>query len=376
MEALIRVDASLDIGTGHVMRCLTLAIEWRARTKPEIVFVCRELEGNLGDLIERAGFRVIRLAKPNNFDHHNVENSAADYSDWLLTTESEDANEVVRCIGSRKTDFVIVDHYALGETWEQIIRKSSRRIIVLDDLANRAHDCDVLFDSSPGGSVKAYQELLPRESSCFVGPEFAILRKEFLINRPTDENQLRKSGCHRILVAMGGVDKKNITMDALEAIQRSTAPIDAQITVVLGENAPWIDAVREKLRTMHQRTCLMVNVSNMSELMSTSDLAIGAAGTTALERCCMGLPSIQVVLADNQIRSAAALEALGAAVTASGSDVAESIRIKLDDLIKSPERMVVMSRRAASIVDGLGTSRILDRMGVNRHRNPNEQDSY
>ena len=364
MRVLFRADASIEIGTGHVMRCIALATEWRAQSNIEIVFVCRALEGNLCELVEANGFRVIRLPTKNELNQPQANEVGGEYANWLGVTEEQDAQDMVGCLSVLSADFVVVDHYGLGEIWGRAISRFTKCLIVLDDLANRKHYCDVLIDSSPGRSVSAYEHLVPNQSNCLTGPKFAILRKEFLLMRPTSLNRQSLSACRHILVTMGGVDKGNATNAVLEAIRCSSVPRDTRITVVLGQNAPWKQNVIEKIRTMQQRTNLMIDVSNMSELMCQADLAIGAAGSTALERCCMGLPSIQVVLAENQMQSAVALQSLGAALTAEGAELIEAIRLRLNELIGNPERISLMSRRSAEVVDGLGVTRILDEINA------------
>lgn len=363
MQVFIRVDASRHIGTGHVVRCLALADAWTTSTDaPEIAFIMREHEGSLCYLVEQHGYRVVRLPCERDRHYAAASPSSVDYENWLGATEAEDADQTVQLLGSTSADYVLVDHYAIGAGWHNVVRRFCGGIIAVDDLANRQHACEVLIDSSPGKHASAYNGLVPDSCIRLVGAEYAVLRQEFSRARKESLDRRGKLECRHLLVAMGGVDKDNTTSLVLDALAGAALPSDIEISVVLGANAPWEQAVRLQAEKMPHQVRFLVGVSNMAELMLDADLAIGAAGSMALERCCMGLPSIQVVVAENQIGSAKALQTFGAALTAQGPDLIGAIRMQLTDLLENPLRLSAMSQVAGALVDGRGAERIVSKI--------------
>jgi UDP-2,4-diacetamido-2,4,6-trideoxy-beta-L-altropyranose hydrolase len=357
MKVCFRADASLEIGTGHVMRCLTLAEEIKRRGG-EVQFVCRAHSGHLAASIERQGFQVSLLAKP--------EADAAIVNDvphatWRGVTQERDAFETLAALNSNITDWLIVDHYGLDQTWERRLRPLCRHLFVVDDLADRKHDCDVLLDQTLGRQAKDYQGLVPAACKILAGPQFAPLRVEFAKARAASLARRRASrAVSNILVNLGGVDKDNVTPRVLAALDGCGLSSDCQVVVVLGATAPGLERVQRQVAGMRLPTALHVNVADMAALMAEADLAIGAAGTTSWERCCMGLPTLLLVLADNQRFLAQELERAGAAlVLPGGKDFAAALRDRMGTVM-SGENLHRMSKAAAIVTDGLGVNRIMD----------------
>jgi spore coat polysaccharide biosynthesis predicted glycosyltransferase SpsG len=159
-----------------------------------------------------------------------------------------------------------------------------------------------------------------------------------------------------LLVTLGGVDKDNITAKVLTALRTSSLPANCEITVVMGSTAPWLADVQEQAQNMPWSTKVCVGVSNMAQLMANSDFAIGAAGATAWERCCLGLPSCMVVLAENQSRIARGLADVGAAILLDGKDLLGCSELLASVLNQFPS----ITRSAAAITDGLGVERVIE----------------
>lgn len=352
------MDASLDIGTGHVMRCLSLADQINTKVD-DIVFVSQARAGNLDQTIRQRGYRSVSF----NVEEVEPELNALQvnpYLAWLGTSELEDAKHFVRHLDQNQDCWVVADHYALGLDWERAVRAFSNGVIAFDDLANRHHDCDVLIDSCPGRLSTVYDPWVNFSCQRLVGSEYAILRSEFARLRERSINRRKEPAIRHILVTAGGVDRDNLSLQVLDAIDGSLLARDTIVTVVLGRHAPWFQLVAERCQTMKMHTSLLTDVTNMASLMELADLAIGAAGTTALERCCMGLPTIQIIGADNQKDAAAALEHSVAAITAAGPDLNVAIQQVLNWLVKHPTELLRMSERAAALVDGLGAQRVGD----------------
>lgn len=197
MKVVFRTDSSVQIGSGHVMRCLTLAEQLR-EMGVEILFICRELIGNLNDLIVSKGFNLCPLPAPEKFD---VVLDWNQHASWLEVPWEKDANETTDCLKKSigHADWLIVDHYALDTIWERRLRLQAANIMVIDDLADRPHDCNMLLDQNLyTNSESRYQGLVTENCLKFFGPRYALLRKEFIAAR----RQLRKRNgtIRRILI--------------------------------------------------------------------------------------------------------------------------------------------------------------------------------
>ncbi len=356
MQVVLRTDASLDIGTGHVMRCLTLAEVLREKGA-KCRFVCRHLPGNLFDLIRHSGFDVDALAAPQITSSPSSSGRGV-YADWLGVDWAVDAAQTLNTLGESAIDWLIVDHYALDARWEKRLRQACQRVMVIDDLADRPHDCDLLLDQNLGRIATDYSDLVTERCRVLVGPGYALLRPEFASARDESFAHRAIPQLRHVLVAFGGVDKGNVTVRALDALKACPLPAECHITVVMGPHAPWTDQVRDKAEQMPWPTTVLVNVQDMARLMAASDLAIGAAGVSAWERCCLGLPTVIIILADNQRNGAAALEARGAAILLGEPDqLAGGLPGKvayLSDL----QKLQLMQQACSLLTDGAGASRL------------------
>ena len=361
MNIVFRTDASLQIGTGHVMRCLALTEALRVRGA-QISFICRELPGNLIDLIRKRGLLVHSL--PFDQDWVNKEKTTM-HSGWLSADWQTDAEESKACLVHGEIEWLIVDHYAIDICWEQAMRAYCCKIMVVDDLADRMHDCDLLLDQNLGREVKDYYGLLETATTTLIGPQYALLRPEFSELRSESlARRMKKPQLHHLLVTMGGVDKENVTCQVLSALQSCTLPKDIRVTVVLGTNAPWVTQVQAQAKQMPYPTEVLVSVDNMAQLMVDSDLAIGASGSTSWERCCLGLPTIQIAVAHNQAAIAQAVSHAGAAVILERQDIAQ-ILPSLVSTLASAEKLYEVSQVASGVTNGNGALLVCDFMKVN-----------
>lgn len=361
MQVVFRTDASTQIGNGHLMRCLTLAETLRSGAV-ECQFICREHSGNLIEQIQLRGFVVHVLPVGTKYISTNelADSARIDHSAWLGTDWSEDAAQTKTIIGNTVADWLIIDHYALDARWESALRPFCLKLMVIDDLANRLHDCDLLLDQNLGRKVADYDQLLPQGCNVLAGPHYALLKSEFAALRDYSLQRRAKSKVEHLLISMGGVDQSNATGRILRALLDCLLPLDMRITVVMGPHAPWLDSVQALSKQMPQPTEVLVNVSNMAQLMADCDLAIGAAGGTAWERCCLGLPTLTLVLAENQRDGAAALAQCGSVkLVDCVSDVPQALRAILD-LSDSGFVLSQMSQNSCLITDGNGVGRVRD----------------
>lgn len=350
-----RADAGVNIGTGHVMRCLTLA-DRLAAGGHEIHFLCRTQPGQMADAIASRGHGVTLLpAGQRPFEEE-------DYCSWLGVDWCEDAAQCQLEI-AQGVDWLVVDHYALDAGWESVMRTVARRIMVIDDLANRPHDCDLLLDQTHGRNRTDYSELVPARTRILCGCEYALLRPEFAARREEALVRRQSDDMLRLLVCMGGVDKDNATGAVLTALAAADLPDGCQITVVMGRDAPWITHVRRLAAAMPVMTEVLCDVADMAALMAASDLAIGGAGGSGLERFCVGLPSISVALAENQRPAAKALDYAGATISllAPGEIITRLPGI-IGHMTTNPEARHAIAAKAALLCDGRGGERVFEAM--------------
>jgi UDP-2,4-diacetamido-2,4,6-trideoxy-beta-L-altropyranose hydrolase len=314
------------------MRCLTLLEALNA----EALFVCSDIEGHLGDLVVTRGHRV-----------HLIESD--------LTQDDDAVQTAALAVGA---DWVIVDHYGLDAEWERMMPAP---VMVIDDLADRAHDCALLLDQNLGRNDTDYNGLVPDACVRLTGPHYALLRPEFAAARPATlaARALRTGTAQHVMIVMGGTDAPDATGWVIAQIAQMELPEQMIVTAVLGATAPNLEAVRDSLRALPCKSELLVGTNRMAELMAQSDLAIGAAGSTSLERCALGLPTVIVVIADNQIDGARALAASGAARQVALHANA-ALRTTIAPLLVQGMERAQMAQAAATLCDGGGALRVAD----------------
>lgn len=353
-----RVDASLSMGTGHVMRCLTLADALRAEGA-DCHFIGRDHPGHMMEHVRSRGHRVHMLG-PAIPTHPTRDPGAPAHAHWLGVDWQLDAEQSRDYLESNPPDWLIVDHYALDKHWEAFLQPACSRIGVIDDLVDRAHECELLLDQTLGRRPQAYANLVPSECSLLTGARYALLRPQFAALRNYSlRRRRRQPALKRLLVTLGGIDPSNATGRVLAALAHCSLPSGCTVTVVMGAAAPWLDEIRQQTDAMVQPTEVLVDVSDMAALMSESDLAIGAAGGTSWERCCLGLPTLMLVLAQNQRNVAHALEATGAAVILEEeAQTPAEIAAALSETV-IPDRLRAMSRAAATVTDGSGVDTVV-----------------
>jgi UDP-2,4-diacetamido-2,4,6-trideoxy-beta-L-altropyranose hydrolase len=355
IRAVFRVDASSRIGSGHLTRCLTLAEGLRARGA-DTRFVCRSHPDGLIELPRQRGLAVRVLPEPHEPHTGAV---AERYADWLGVTQAEDADQTIQALQRDHPEWLIVDHYGLGSVWERRLRGHAGKLMIVDDLANRQHDCDLLLDQNYStGSAARYRELVPEMAALALGPRYALLRPEYLQHRLVLRE--RDGQVRRVLVFFGGSDSYNMTGMTLAAL--SGAEFDRlEVDVVIGPNnvhrARLERAIAERpLTTAHGHR------PHLADLMSQADLAIGAGGTTTWERLCLGLPSLAVSIAENQEPTCQALAGVGLMryLGRHGEVQPSMIASALRECIGEPEALVELSGRSRLAVDGLGTMRLVE----------------
>jgi UDP-2,4-diacetamido-2,4,6-trideoxy-beta-L-altropyranose hydrolase len=355
MNIAFRVDASAQVATGHIMRCLTLADALRERNV-SIRFLSRHMPEYFRDLLAERGYEFAELGSAPAGPPDELPHAA-----WLGTTQAADAAASVRALSDRHWDWIIVDNYALDFRWESALRPAVRYIASIDDIANRRHDCDVLLDPNFYADMNdRYSGNVPPHCEMLLGPRFALLRQEF--RRLREAVKARSGSVKRVLIFFGGVDADNYTGAAITALADSDLS-GIRVDVVIGATHPARDRIEPECRRLGFD--LHVQTDRMAELMAEADMAVGAGGGATWERCCLGLPSLAISVAENQSRQVAdaAGEGLVYAPDAPG-ELPRFLARQIRALMENSTLRHMISRNGMRAVDGRGVSRIVSSLGL------------
>lgn len=339
MRIAIRADASRDVGVGHVMRCLALAEALRQQ-HAEVVFLCQSLKGHMQALIQDSGFACQMLPVT---------------PDW-----KEDAGNARAVLQHSSWDWLVVDHYALDANWQRLLRHHAKRVMVIDDLANRTHDCELLLDQNlyadPG---TRYEALVPCNTVQLLGPEYALLNPGFA--RLREARKPLDGKIRHVLVCFGGADAPNASLRVLTYLLPAFP--DIFFEVVLGAANPHRFSL-EALCQGYSNVSLNIAVSDMPERMARADLFIGAGGSMTWERAALGLPGVILSIADNQRPLAQILAQLGEGYDLGAVEVfkPDELIAVLKHLLDSPEELRLMGQSLSLRCDGRGAERVAERL--------------
>jgi len=358
-KIFIRVDASYEIGTGHVMRCLTLANLF-TKAGIDILFICRDLPGNLNHLIVDKGYKLCVLPCPATKQQANQFKNS--YEDWLKVDWKIDLIQTVNIIKSDpSSSCLIIDHYSIDSKWENLFYQlTGKKIIVIDDLANRSHFCQLILDQNISNHNERYDDLVPKSCVKFLGLPYVILRQEFM----NEKINLRKrnGSIRRILVFFGGSDPTNETFKTIDVLKNPMYS-EIHIDIVVGDsnkNKVTIKSFCNEVPNFYY----YCQINNMAELMSLADISIGAGGTTTWERCYLGLPTLTIVTAENQIEIIDLVNDKGAVLHLGESSkvTSEKIAQELNFLIQNPLKVIKMSQRALDLMNENMLNRFIERV--------------
>jgi len=357
MNVVFRVDASSEIGSGHVMRCLALA-QALCERNATCTFICRELDGNLISLIGERGFKICILS--NYEEGYIAQDGDVSHANWLGCDWQTDASETQIHLEKLNPDWLIVDHYAIDYRWEVELQDHYKKLMVIDDLADREHCCDLLLDQNMiDGMHSRYLNKVPKNCTSLIGPTYAMLQTEYA--KGHDDYKTKSGNIDRILIYFSGTDVCNLTTTVLSVILQLKKD-SLQIDVVLSDSYPQSKVVDELIKinrnvTRHSR------VSSLKKLLSKSDLAIGGGGITNWERICVGVPSVVVTMAHNQEPIAKKLsEEKYIYLLGKQEDITPSLLAKKLKQLLNRGVDVEMSERCATLVDGLGVNRVSSRL--------------
>ena len=350
MKVVFRVDSAAHIGSGHLMRCLTLAEALRDQDV-QVSFVCRELSGNLISLLRKKEMAVLVLSAPTI----NSVKSINDYTAWLGVSQAEDAAQTILALDGEKPDWLVIDHYGLDVLWEKMLRSYCGRIMAIDDLANRQHDCDVLLDQNYSvESEQRYKALVPKSCHVLLGPTYALLRKDFQILRQQQVG--RCNALKQLLVFFTAGDDQGETLKAMQGIALFGKA--EQVNVVIGNANP--DMLAIKAICMTKNWGYHCQVDYMPTLIAKADLVIGGSGSSNWERCALGVPALVVILAENQANIARALDSAGVVINLGWNTTMQAIDYATALNAMTAELLVALSEQALKLVDALGAKRVVD----------------
>ena len=343
MNILFRTDASIEMGIGHITRCLCLA-KSLARRNRHCEFLTTDNGGIATAMITKAGFTCNQITTS------------------VLCTQSQlkDAEETILHLKSKTYTWVIVDSYLLDEIWEMQIRPYTSKILVIDDILNRRHSCDLFLDQNP--PIGTLQTQIPLVATKLLGPEFALIDDRYADLRENSLFKKKSLTLNQITISFGGTDPLNLTCQVLELMTQVKLPSNCSVTVVMGKAFPWKQEALKLANKLANKLDISAkcvsDISDLPELLTTTDLAVGAAGSSAWERACLGVPSILFVVAPNQQRIIEAVCAVGAAVRADAGNFVN----KLNALIASDfqSTLSIMSANSSALTDGKGAHRVVE----------------
>ena len=350
MKIAVRVDGNAEIGIGHVLRCITLA-DKLLNYNIKCTFFVRNISKNLSEILD-AKFEVILLDRIDS-----MFNATDEYSRWLGVNQRFDAEEFITLALPGQFNGVVVDHYGLGYQWERTVQDKFRFVLVLDDLANREHICNLLVDQSIGRNAACYSSLVPQICTLLVGPKYALLRDEFSADFSVCKKQ------YDILINFGGSDKDNYTEHVLGMLTTCANMHKHSIKIIIGSDYPYTLGLERRIEELGLKFKLVENPNNVAREISECSIAIGAGGVSLLERSALGVPSIIYAIADNQEHICAEYERQGLGVVIRKGEIDEHIKLasiidtKLDPKILSKE-----SHLNRNFVDAHGTDRVVAKL--------------
>lgn len=342
------------------MRCLSLA-QYLAPLGSQVFFVVREHPGHMTEVIRKNDFIPIKLPPANSLP---LSTDSPSHYQWLGCSWQEDAEQTAAVLTrlGMHIDWLVVDHYALDGRWEAALRSSTSKLMVLDDLADRQHDCDLLLDQNlVAGMDTRYRNKVPAGCGLLLGPKYALLQGSY---RELHDQILPRTGpIKRLLIYFGGADHASLTTRGLLAYLEAGRS-DIRVDVVLSQGSAQAERI-SKLCAEGKHLHLHTNLDSLAPLMAAADFAIGAAGGTTWERLCLGLPSVVISIAENQRPLAMELDVLGLVRWLGHYDQIThgSLVSALEQIMAKPVD-TVWSKRCREVVDGRGAARVATKMGL------------
>jgi UDP-2,4-diacetamido-2,4,6-trideoxy-beta-L-altropyranose hydrolase len=328
-QIVFRLDANTRIGTGHLMRCMTIADELD-RQKYHIYFICGKITPPMQKFIADKGYKFY------------VE---------------DNQNHILKIIETLKPDYLIIDHYGLDSKFETKARPYSKQIIVIDDMADRFHICDFLLDQGPLRTKDDYKPWVNPECQLLLGANYVLIKPEFRLLRKSCITSWEKG-----LISFGGSDPDNITLKILKALDCALKMKHIKWTIIAGAaNQNW-NSLRNFTNQTQMEITLIKQTNQIARLMSNHDFSFGAAGTMAWERACIGLPSITFAIAENQNYGIEVIRHFDLGETLDVSDISlNKLMVALNRLKNKANNYL---HRNHAMVDGHGVKRLIAKLNI------------
>ncbi|WP_394128828.1 UDP-2,4-diacetamido-2,4,6-trideoxy-beta-L-altropyranose hydrolase [Shewanella maritima] len=364
MQVVIRVDASTTMGTGHVYRMLTLATRLQ-QSGHQVLFVSRKLNGNLFDII-KAQFELITLPSPKQ----HCQNAHNQHGDWLEVDYETEISEITSVLRQylnnlkiNKFDWVVADHYAIDHTWHRAVKALTHAIMQVDDLADRKHECDLLLDQNfySDSSVR-YQQHVPAQCITLLGPEYALLRDDFLPYRQQLKPYSERINQKRVVLFFGGMDRDNETEKALLGLLGVHS--DHIFDVIIGQHNPHKDRLQALCDAEKSRVILHIQTKKVAAIFAEAFLYVGAVGATTWERCVLGLPAIVCSLALNQRQLSQDLHLINAHMYLGEHTKLSSAHYQdaFQRMISDKMALTLQSKLCMKLISGKGCQKVVSTM--------------
>ncbi len=349
-----RVDSSIKIGAGHLMRCLNIAKFLRLQGH-DCIFISKKHNGNYNHLIEGNDFALIEIDAGDINQINHIDDL---YMSWLGSSYSEDAEYTNEILANNSCQYLFVDHYGIDERWEECCRTQTLKIIAIDDLANRNHSVDYIIDHNAGRLNADYANINLNDAQLLIGPKYALLHSRYGELRNQAIGKRNSNEIKDILISFGSSNQTPIIKNILESFHNAKINSNFHLTLALGSSINNHEDIYLLAKKITTKIDLHINTNQMPDLILQADFCVGAGGVNALERCCLGLPSAILCLSENQVPGSIALEKMGCcnilnsypSMDYSFTDIIDSINNK-NDLIK-------MTNQCFNIVDGKGIERV------------------
>jgi len=338
MSMLIRTDGNTEIGTGHVMRCLTLGLKWREVTGGDVRCVSAVSSPSVERMLAENGIAVNRLED-------------------VVPGGSGDIRGTVRLVGEMRLGVVVLDGYRFGGDFQSALRETGAATLFIDDFVHADwYHAEYVLNQNVYARSGMYERRDP-DTKLLLGTRYALLRPEFRKYRVKRGDVPERA--ENVLVTLGGGDPGNFTSKVMEALKR--VPGALSVIVVAGSANPHLEALRDAAGGMDGWRVLR-GVRNMAELMSGSDMAVSAGGTTSWELLCLGVPTVMLVTAENQRMTVEHLGKAGAVVNAGSarSVGVDELAEKIAALAGDRRRRMEMRRKSMEMVDGKGAGRVVE----------------
>lgn len=354
LNIAFRADSSHEMGTGHIMRCMTLAHALKKQCDVNIYFFCRQTQRNINSLIQKAGFNLVVMRPPAAVKSTHIEHSR-----WLGATQDADAREflsLTQNLPLTAFDYLIIDHYAIDQIWQKIVKQHTKKIMVIDDLGNRFHYCDYLLDQTFNCPNNKYSSRTTSDCRLLLGSDYTLLRDEFKIPPVITKARTRRD-MRNLLVMFGGTDPNNLTLKTLEILEKNKK--FKEVNIILGAAAAHLQSV---ISFTEKKTNFKLHIApaNIAELMLSADLAIGSAGTSSWERCAAGLPSIIIIDGENQREIARQLKIFGVISYLEEEQIISHLQPQIDYWLNNRADYEQAINKCLTICDGYGSQRIAD----------------